>query len=212
VPSVERSIAGLRIRRRGSEAVDEVWVVLGWSAAHGRLVVHHLSFNDDIDSALDGVPLSWDGTEVAAELPASEDDEGAEADGFTPRELMALFDATRDAFHKAGGSGIAAEDLDALRRVFAGRVYGGTGSGGGLPQLDMTGAVRDYVAAHSDGDDVVIDRAFVSSHASGVLNAMIGAFTKALVPETVHPAPSGRRVTVDVADLVGGLLPEPDDD
>jgi hypothetical protein len=213
LPGVDRVVCGLRFTRRRSDVVDEMWVVLDTPDSGRGLAVHHLAWSDDVDEFVAGFPLDWDGQAVAQDAPVAA--EAVQTDGFTPAQLLAAFDAARASFLKAGGGSVSdTEDvLTAVRDAYAKRVYRGRGSAERvLPALDISETLRSFMAEQDPDAEPVINRAFVASHASGVLNAMIGAFAKALAPETVEAVSrTGKTVTVDVVDLVGGLLPTDDD-
>ncbi|MFT6144392.1 MAG: hypothetical protein ACJAZO_000883 [Myxococcota bacterium] len=212
LPGVDRVVCGLRFTRRRSDVVDEMWVVLDVPGSGRGLSVHHLAWSDDVDEFVAGIPLDWDGEAVVGDEPVAA--ESVETDGYTPAQLLKLFDAARALFLKAGGGSVAdtGAALDAVRTAYAKRVYRGRGSAGRLlPALDMSETLRAYMTERNPDAEPVINRAFVASHASGMLNAMIGAFAKALAPETISAVSrTGKMVTVDVVDLVGGLLPGAD--
>ena len=211
---LHRVVCGLRFTRRRSDVVDEMWVVLDTPDSGHGLAIHHLAWSDDVDEFVAGFPLDWDGEAVATAEPVAV--ESVQTDGFTPAQLLKAFDVARAKFLKAGGGSVSDAEavLDAVRTAYAKRVYRGRGSAERvLPALDVSETLRSYMAEQDPDAEPVIDSAFVANHAAGMLNAMIGAFAKALAPESVSAvARTGKTVTVDVVDLVGGLLPSEDTD
>lgn len=213
LPGTDRVVCGLRFTRRRSDVVDEVWVVLDAQGSAGSLGIHHLSWSDDIDEFVVGIPIDWTGDAVVLEEP--ERALVVQTDGYTPAQLLAAFDKARVAFAQAGGGSIDNADaaLEAVRTAYAKRVYRGRGSAERvLPALDVSEALRGFMSDKQPDAEPVINRDFVANHASGMLTAMIGAFAKALAPEAVSAvAQTGKTVTVDVVDLVGGLFPSDDE-